>query len=78
MEFIDSDEVLAVAQKTVQQAEENLTIAQNRYKVGVGSPIEVADATEKFKEAKQGYWSALYSHHRSWAALEKVVGGTVE
>ena len=32
MEFIDSDEVLAVAQKTVQQAEENLTIAQNRYK----------------------------------------------
>ena len=50
MEFIDSDEVLAVAQKTVQQAEENLTIAQNRYKVG-GSELKWR-RYRKFKESK--------------------------
>jgi outer membrane protein len=78
LEFTDSHHVLAVALQTVKQAEENLDIAQNRYKVGVGSPIEVADATEKYKEAKLGYWSALYSHRRALAALEKAVGGSWE
>lgn len=78
LEFTDSFDVLKVAEKVVSQSEENLDIAQNRYRVGVGSPIEVADATEKYKEARKEYWAALYDHWRAWTALEKAVGGSLE
>lgn len=73
--FRDSIEAVAVAEEGFQMAEENLEIATGRYHVGVGSPIEVADATQQYSEAKNGYLGALYDQLIAKAALEQAMGG---
>lgn len=77
-EYGDSFEILSTAGDVVRQALENLELATARYEVGVGSPIEVADATDNYSNAKNSYWNALYDHLMAWATLEKTVGGNVQ
>ncbi len=55
---------------------ENLEIATGRYQVGVGSPLEVSDATRNYTEAKAAWHSALYDGMTARAALEKAMGVT--
>lgn len=78
MEYGDSLETLSTASDVVRQALENLELATGRYEVGVGSPIEVADATENYSNAQNSYWNALYEHLIAWATLEKTVGGNLQ
>jgi len=77
-EYGDSFEILSTAKDVVRQALENLKLATGRYEVGVGSPIEVADATENYSNAQNSYWNALYEHLIAWATLEKTMGGNLQ
>ncbi len=49
-------------------------IANGRYAVGVGNPIEVTDAEVTRSTAKTNYNQALYVDKIAIASLEKAVG----
>ncbi len=70
----DSTEMAAAAAEGLRMASENLEIATGRYKTGVGSPLEVSDATKNFAEAKAAWFGALYDGMTARAALEKAMG----
>ena len=59
---------------SVKYAEENLTLAQGRYEVGVGNPIEVSDAVSALATARFTYYQALYDAQTSRADLDEALG----
>ena len=78
LEVQDSEQAVAAAGETVRQAKENMDLANGRYEVGVGSPVEVTDATENYIDAKNTYYGTLYDYKMAFAALEEAVGGKVK
>ncbi|HVO27479.1 MAG TPA: TolC family protein [Candidatus Margulisiibacteriota bacterium] len=64
-------EAIRVAEKGLQQARENLDLAEGRYKTGVGNIIELTDAQTSLTTAEANYVQALYSYQNSVAAVEK-------
>ncbi len=71
----DAEERIPTAELAVKQAKENLDLANGRYAVGVGNPIEVTDAQVAYSNAKTAYIQALYDFKVSQASLEKAMGG---
>ncbi len=59
----------------MQQATENLEIANGRYKAGVGNPIEVTDAEITYMNAKNSHTQALYDYQVAVASLDRAIGG---
>ncbi len=66
-----AEEAIAVAEKGVRQARENLMLAEGRYRTGVGNIIEVTDAQASRSSAEASYVQTLYSYKTAVAALEK-------
>jgi len=59
---------------TVDQAEENLKIAQVRYSAGVGTNTDVIDAQVAVTTAKMNYIQALYDYNTGKSNLEQAIG----
>lgn len=55
-------------------AREQLRLAQDRYRVGLGTALEVTDAQTAVQRAEGDYVNAVYEYHRAVAALEAAVG----
>ncbi|MHB8838409.1 MAG: TolC family protein [Gemmatimonadaceae bacterium] len=55
-------------------AQEALTLAQERYRVGVSSFVELVQARDEYFRASTDRIGAIYDYHRAWAALENAVG----
>jgi outer membrane protein len=53
---------------------EELRLAQERFRLGLASSIEVADAQANLSQAERDEITAVYEFHRSAAALEALVG----
>ena len=64
-------EAIRVSDKGLQQARENLELAEGRYRTGVGNIIELTDAQASRTTAEASYVQALYNYKTSVAALEK-------
>jgi outer membrane protein len=58
-------------------AAEELRLAQERFRLGLASSIEVVDAQANLSQAEQDEISAIYSFHQSFAGLEVLVGGSL-
>lgn len=69
---------IATTETAVHQAEEDLKIANVRYAAGVGTNLDVMDATEKMTAARTNYNNALYTYNLSKAALDKAMGIPVD
>jgi len=78
LELRNSEEAIGSAEKTLEYARENLNLANGRYEVGVGSPVEVTDATENYMDAQNDYYGSLYEYQLALGALEKAMGGVLE
>lgn len=65
---IKADEAAASA------AKENLDLANGRYRVGVGSIIEVTDAQQLYTDAQTTYVRALYDYKIADAQLSRAIG----
>src|SRR5207244_4191396 len=59
------------ADKGLQQARENLTLAEGRYKTGVGNIIELTDAQVSLATAEASRVQALVGYRTALAALER-------
>lgn len=68
---------IAVQAANRDAAREQLALAQDRYRVGVGNSLEVSDAQNAVQRAEGDYVTAVYSYHRAIAALEAAVGRTL-
>src|SRR5438552_3873514 len=64
-------ESLGVADKGLQQARENLTLAAGRYQPGVGNIIELTDAQVSLATAEASRVQALVGYRTALAALER-------
>lgn len=69
-----AEEAIPTAKLGVEQAQENLDIANGRYAAGVGNPIEVTDAEVSLANARLSYIQALYADKVAQATLEKAMG----
>ena len=69
---------IATTHASVTLAEENYRIAQVRYAAGVGTNLDVMDASRKLTEARSNYFTALYSYNTAKASLDRYMGVPVE
>jgi outer membrane protein len=68
---------IAVQQGNRAAADEALSLATERYKVGSGSIIELLNARVDAETAGATYINAVYNYHKAVAALEQAVGRTL-
>lgn len=57
-----------------EMATDELTLAEERFRLGLASSIEVVDAQANLSQAERDEISAVYDFHVSFAALEAMVG----
>ena len=69
---------IGTTQASVSLAEENYKIAQVRYSAGVGTNLDVMDASRKLTEARSNYFTALYNYNTAKASLDRYMGVPVE
>jgi len=69
-----AEDAIPTAKLRVEQAQENLEIANGRYAAGVGNPLEVTDAEVGLANARTSYIQALYVDKVAQASLEKAIG----
>jgi outer membrane protein len=55
-------------------AQEQLTLARERYRLGSGTALEVADAQNAVTQAEASYINAVYDYHTAVVGLEAAVG----
>lgn len=69
-----SFQAIAVQQANRQSARDQLRLAQDRYRLGAGTSLEVSDAQNAVQQAEGDYVTAVYDYHKAVAALEAAVG----
>jgi outer membrane protein len=67
-------ETALLQEQVVANATEELRLAQERFRFGAASSIEVTDAQTSLGQAEQARIDAVYNFHKSLAALEALVG----
>ncbi|HEX9893787.1 MAG TPA: TolC family protein [Gemmatimonadales bacterium] len=67
-------QAIAVQEGSRAAARDQLQLAQERFRLGNGSALEVTDAQTAVTRAEADYVNAVYAYHRAIAALEFAVG----
>jgi outer membrane protein len=67
-------QAIAVQAANQTAAREQLELAQERFRLGSGSALEVTDAQTAVTRAEADYVNAIYAYHKAIAALEYAVG----
>ena len=70
-----SSEAVKTSQVALQQAKENLSMAQGRYQTGVSDGVELNNAQVLYTESRSSQVQAVYDQYKALAALEFAVGG---
>lgn len=63
-----------IQQRNAQVAREALVLAEERYKVGASTFVDVLQARGDFERAQNDYITAVYQYQRDFATLENAVG----
>lgn len=69
-----SYQAIGVQSANRQAAQDQLRLAQDRYRLGAGTALEVSDAQTAVQRAEGDYVNAVYAYHKAMAALEAAVG----
>ena len=72
--LITAYQTIGVQANNRDAADEALSLATQRYRVGSGSIIELLDARVTSETAGASYINAVYNYHKAIAALEQAVG----
>jgi outer membrane protein len=67
-------QTVALQEQNSTTAREALMLAQERYRVGASTFIDVSQARDVFAQAQTDHINAVYEYHRAFAALENAVG----
>jgi outer membrane protein len=69
-----SYQAIAVQAANREAARDQLRLAQDRYRLGAGTSLEVSDAQNAVQRAEGDYVNSIYDYHKAIAALEAAVG----
>jgi len=67
-------QAIAVEAANRESARDQLRLAQDRYRLGAGTSLELSDAQNAVQRAEGDYVNAVYDYHKAIAALEAAVG----
>jgi outer membrane protein len=67
-------QAIAVQAASRDAARDQLRLAQDRYRLGAGTALELSDAQNAVQQAEGGYITSVYDYHKAVAALEAAVG----
>ena len=67
-------QAIAVQEANRAAARDQLRLAQDRYRLGAGTSLEVSDAQNAVQRAEGDYVNSVYDYHKAIAALEAAVG----
>ena len=70
----EAEEMIAVGQKTVEQAQENLRVAEEKYEVDMATNTDLLDAQAMLTQAKMAHVRALADHQIAQARLQRAMG----
>jgi outer membrane protein len=70
----EAEKRVFVAKKTIEQAEENYRLNEERYKEQVATSTDVLDALTLLTRAKSDYFNALSDYHIALTRLERSMG----
>ncbi|MDQ6829982.1 MAG: TolC family protein, partial [Gemmatimonadota bacterium] len=65
---------VALQEQTEQRAKEELRLAEERFRVGAGTSLDVTQATTSYERAATDHITAIYDFHKAFAVLESAVG----
>ncbi|MFH1231803.1 MAG: TolC family protein [Planctomycetota bacterium] len=71
----DASEKLVVNNLILQQAQENLVLVEERYRIGKASSVELTDARITFTKLQENNIQSQFDYLIAKAALEKIVSG---
>ena len=74
LNMVTAEKNIDVAQKAIEQAEENLRMNEERYKFQVATATDLLDAVTLLAQAKTNYFSALADFNIAKAQLERAMG----
>jgi outer membrane protein len=74
LNMLQSEKNIGVAEKAIEQAEENLRMNEERYKYQVATATDVLDAVTLLAQAKTNYYGALSDFNIAKARLERAMG----
>lgn len=69
-------QAIAVQSSSREAARDQLRLAQDRYRLGAGTALELSDAQTAVQRAEGDYVTSVYDYHKAIAALEAAVGRT--
>ena len=78
LNMLEGEKRIETASVAGQKAEEDMFIAQEKYRAGVGTNLDVIDAQLALTQARTNRVQALYDFNVSKAQLEKAIGLAVE
>jgi outer membrane protein TolC len=67
-------QAIAVAEANKVAAADQLRLAQDRYRLGQGTALELSDSEGAVQRADGTYVDAIYGYHKAVVALEEAVG----
>jgi len=71
---VNAYKAIQVQEQSRVAAREQIRLAQDRYRLGSGSSLEVSDAQNAVTRAEGDYVNAVYEYHKAIALLELAVG----
>jgi outer membrane protein len=74
LNLIASTKTVALREQIAGQASEELTFAQERYRVGAATFLDVTTSHGQFQQALIDRVNAIYDYHKAFATLESAVG----
>ena len=72
--LVTAAQVVALQELNAAKAREELAFAEERYRVGQGTFLDVTDARASYERAQSERITAIYDYHKAFAALESAVG----
>jgi outer membrane protein len=72
--MVQSEKNIDVAKKSIEQAEENQRLNEERYKYQVATATDVLDAVTLLAQARLNYYTALTVYNIAKASLERAMG----
>ena len=74
LNLLEAKQAIDTSAQEIQQAKENLDIANARYTTGIGSPLEINDAIVMYGQARSDFVEALYDYKWAVANIIKTIG----
>lgn len=78
LSLLAAEKNISTTKLAIASAEEDYRISQVRYAAGVGTNLDVMDASDKLTQAKMNYYTALYEYNIAKASLDKSMGIPIE